>query len=115
MQIVPLHLKTDGRAGFYGQPDDAEPAPARVSVATFDQDFAGEPLHYSKGQKKLYITHSGEAVIEVNGKEVSMTPEQMIVVNPGEQHRVLRVITRISFTVVMMGPINDKVVVASEK
>lgn len=111
MLIVPLHKKSDGRGGFYGQPEDANPAPARVSVATFDTDFSGEPLHFSEGQKKLYITHSGQAVLEVNGEEITMTPDQMIVINPGEQHRVLRVITRISFTVVMMGPINDKIVV----
>lgn len=121
MLIVPLHskAKTDPDdkvvAGFYGQPEDHRPAPARVSVATFDTDFASEPLHYSAGQPKLYITHSGEAVIEVNGQELIMNPEQMIVVDPGERHRIVRVITRISFTVVMMGPVNDKVVVQSEK
>lgn len=115
MQLVPLHLKNNGRGGFYGQPEDTDPAPARVSVATFDPDFAGEPLHYSQSQIKLYITQSGEACIEVNGKEVLMKPEQMVVIHPGEAHRILRVITRITFTVVMMGPINDKVVVSTEK
>lgn len=111
MLQVPLHKKANGLGGFYGQPEDADPAPARVSIATFDTNFAGEPLHYSTGQQKLYITHSGEAILEVEGQEVTMTPANMIVVRSGEKHRILRVITKIQFTVVMMGPINDKVIV----
>lgn len=105
-------MKADGRGGFYGYPEDTQQAPARVSVATFDTDFTGEPLHYSRGQIKLYITHSGEGVLEVDGKEIVMKPDGMIVVLPGEKHRILRVITRLEFTVVMLGPDNDKVVIS---
>lgn len=109
---VPLHQKADGLGGFYGQPEDDNPAPARVSIATFNTDFPGEPLHYSTGQDKLYITNSGEAILEVEGQEVTMKSESMIIVKAGEKHRVLRVLTKIQFTVVMLGPINDKVIVS---
>jgi quercetin dioxygenase-like cupin family protein len=113
MHLFPRKAKATPNSYYFGEFDDNPLAPFSISLAHFKQSsYTTEAKHYHTHNQKVFITLSGEAVLEVNGEEVTLTPENMIQVEPGEIHRVLRIVSQeVSFIVVLAKKENDKVIV----
>ncbi len=111
MRLFPRKSKQTPGAFYFGEFDDKPLAPFSISLAEFGADFSGEPVHYHAKNQKVFVTLEGEGVLEVNGQEVPMTPENMIHIEPGERHRIVRVTKApLKFIVVLSAKENDKVV-----
>jgi len=88
MKIYPKQTKSDRQSsdfyfGNYGE------IPVGVSFATINENGVnGDRLHYHKKGFEFYITTQGSGIIEINDKEIELTNEQMIMVEPGEKHKI---------------------------
>ncbi len=112
MNIFPRKSKNAQGAYYFGEFDDKPLAPFSISVATFDKDFTGEQKHYHTTNQKVYIAVMGKGLLNVNGKEIELAPEQMIHVEPNEVHYVSAVMKApLQIVVVLESKINDKVIV----
>lgn len=58
------------------------------SVRFEDEGVHDDVLHYHKEAEEYYITHEGIAILEIEGQEVLLQPERVVMVAPGEKHRI---------------------------
>lgn len=88
MKIYPKQTKSDRKSsdfyfGNYGE------IPIGVSFATINKNgINGDKLHYHKKGFEFYITTQGSGIIEIEGREIVLNNEQMIMVEPGEKHKI---------------------------
>ena len=112
MNIFPRKPKQTSGAFYFGEFDDIPLAPFSISLATLDESYEPEKPHYHTQNQKAYVTLEGEGIINVNGKEVSMTPETMIHIEPNEIHFVEKVTKApLRFIVILSAKTDDKVTV----
>lgn len=94
--------------GNYGEID------LGISSATFENlENSEDKLHFHKAAKEYYITTNEAGLIEIEGKEYEMNTENLIMVEPGEKHKVLKA-TKPPFSFIVISTIkakDDKVVV----
>lgn len=88
MKIYPKQSKSDRQSsdfyfGNYGE------IPIGVSFATINEnDISGDKLHYHKKGFEFYITTQGTGLLEVEGKEIELSEEQMVMIEPEEKHKI---------------------------
>jgi mannose-6-phosphate isomerase-like protein (cupin superfamily) len=112
MQTFPRKPKPTPGAYYFGEFDEAPRPPFSISVATFDNSFTGESIHYHSKVQKIYLTLRGKGLLEVDGKTVELRPEQLVHVEPNEKHRLLKVLEApFEFVAITSEKINDKVIV----
>lgn len=66
--------------------------PAAISYvrAGSDEELGQEARHYSKAGHKYFFVVDGQLEIEVGDQSILVGPEQVLMVEPGEPHRVMR-------------------------
>ncbi len=112
MNIFPRKPKTTPGAYYFGEFNESPLAPFSISLATMDESFAGEKRHYHTENQKAFLTLEGEGVLNVNGEEVILRPEEMIHIEPNEVHFVSRVTKApLKCVVIASSKLNDKRVV----
>lgn len=112
MNTFPRRAKNTPGAYYFGDFDQVPLAPFSISLATFDEAYAGEKPHYHTQNQKAFLTLEGEGVLNVNGVDVVMHPEELIHVEPKDIHFVSRVTkSPLKFIVIASSKINDKVIV----
>jgi mannose-6-phosphate isomerase-like protein (cupin superfamily) len=52
--------------------------------------FPGEKLHYHKKGTTYFLGIDGTGVIEVEGKEIELSKDALLRIDPGEKYRTLR-------------------------
>ncbi len=110
MHIFPRKLKQVPGSYYFGEFDDVPLAPFSISLATLDESYAGESKHYHTKNQKVYLTLEGEGILNVDGKEVAMRPEELIHVESNEVHFVEKVLKGpLKFVVILSAKENDKV------
>lgn len=70
-------------------------------------------LHYHKTGQEYYWVMQGEGILEVEGKQVKLTPDQLLMVETGEKHHITQV-TQAPFAVAVICTVKseeDKVIV----
>ena len=111
MNIFPRKSKTATDAYYFGEFGEVPLAPFSISTATFDESYEGEPKHYHTKNQKVFLTLEGEGILNVNGKQIVMKPEELIHVEPNEVHFVEKVLKGpLKLVVVLSAKENDKVV-----
>ena len=96
---------------YFGDYNDNPLAPFSVSIASIDDNFAGEKPHYHKINQKVYITLSGKGILNVNGKQVELQEKQMINVEPGEIHFIEKIVEApLKIVVVNSSKIDDRII-----
>lgn len=112
MNLFPRKAKNTPGAFYFGEYDAVPLAPFSISLATFDDSFAGEKKHYHTQNQKVFVTLEGEGILNVDGKDVVLQPEMMIHVEPNEVHFVSRVTKApLKFMVITSAKVDDKVVI----
>ncbi|MBI2589775.1 hypothetical protein HYW32_02010 [Candidatus Berkelbacteria bacterium] len=74
--------------------------------ATTDQKLDVEPRHYSKTGYKYFLVLEGALEIEVGGQSISVDSSRVLMVEPGEVHRVTRMVES-PCTFIVCGTIKD--------
>ncbi len=111
MNVFPRKSKQTPDAYYFGEFNDNPLAPFSISIASFDENYQSEKPHYHTKNQKAYVTLEGEGILNVNGKQIVMKPEQMIHIEPNETHYIESVITApLKFIVILSAKIDDKVV-----
>ena len=112
MNIFPRKQKTASGAYYFGEFEDTPLAPFSISFATLDERYAGEKPHYHTKNQKAYVVIEGEGILTIDGKQVILSPEHMIHIEPNEVHSVEAVNKApLQFIVILSSKTNDKVVV----
>lgn len=112
MNTFPRRAKNTPGAYYFGDFDQVPLAPFSISFASLDETYAGEKRHYHTQNQKAFLTLEGEGVLNVNGMEVVMHPEELIHIEPNEIHFVSRVTKApLKFIAIASSKIDDKVVV----
>ena len=96
---------------FYYSVFNADPlCPMSVSLATSPEGEVKEAWHYHTQTQKIFLTIDGEGVLMVEGREIRMHVGELIHVEPGEKHAVVRVTKGpMRYAVVRSQNIDDKV------
>lgn len=111
MNVFPRKSKQTPGAYYFGEFNDNPLAPFSISIASFDETYQSEKPHYHTQSQKAYVIMEGKGILNVNGKQVVMTPEQMIHIEPNETHYVESVTKApLKFIVILSAKIDDKVV-----
>ena len=88
MKIYPKQSKLDKKSNnfYFGDYDEI---PVGVSFATLSKNGINkDKLHYHKKGYEFYITTQGSGIMEIEGKEIELNNEQMVMVEPGEKHKI---------------------------
>lgn len=111
MKIYPKQSKGAEYSYYYGNYGEI---PAGISVVTideFNQTFT-DTKHYHEEAVEFYVVTQGKILVEVNGKDVEVDAENMLMVEPQEPHYVKSILsfpcTWISFAT-PKGETSDKV------
>ena len=97
---------------YFGEFDDRPLAPFSISMATFTKEYQSEKPHYHTQHQKAFVVIEGEGILNVDGKQISLTPDQMIHVEPKEVHFIESVTKApLKFIVILSAKDNDKVIV----
>ncbi len=93
MKLLSAQPKTQYPAGhfYFGEPGEVPHAVSLVDAQSTDM-VASEARHYSKAGYKYFVVVTGSVEIEVNEQAVTVAPMQTLMVEPGEIHRVVRVV-----------------------
>lgn len=75
---------------------DFNGAPLNIAKAVTDSVLEKETLHAHDGYE-FYIFLKGKAEIEVNDKIIQVEKGDVILVEPGEKHRVLNILEEIDY------------------
>lgn len=94
-----------GNHFYFGDFDDI---PAAISYvrATSDDEIGQETKHYSRAGYKYFFVIDGQLEVEVNHEKLTIGPEQVLMVEPGEVHRVLRA-TEFPCRFIVFGTVKD--------
>jgi len=107
MKIYPKQSKTDRRSadfyfGNYGE------IPIAISSATINKSgIIGDKLHYHKKGYEFYLTTQGAGLLEIEGKEVELTEKKLVMVEPGEKHKI-KSATKTPFSFIAIVNIKNK-------
>lgn len=93
MKIFEKVRKTHRAGGHYYYGDFGE-TPAAISYveAANDEELGQEPRHYSRDGYKYFVVLKGALEIEVNNELLIAKPEQVLMIEPREIHRVVRLV-----------------------
>jgi len=101
MKIFPRKDKTQrGEGNFYF--GNYGEIPLGISQTRIDEkniDKSKDTLHYHKKGTEFYLTTEGKAILEVEGNEVELNENQLVMVEPGEKHYV-KMVTVTPFSVI---------------
>lgn len=87
-----------------------------VSLTTINKSSVSkskDTKHFHKEGSEFYFTINGKAILEIEGKEVVLDKDHLVMVEPGEKHYVKKVL-EIPFSVLTICTVkkrNDKVIV----
>ena len=74
---------------YYGETSEI---PLRINVGRFESDYVSvDKLHYLKTRTTYFCVIEGSIVFEVNGKEVTITSDAALEVEPKEVYKILRI------------------------
>ena len=115
MKIFPRKEKViRGPGNFYfGDYDGISIGISETRINKDNLAKSKDTLHYHKQGNEFYLTTEGMAVIEIEGKEIELNPNRLIMVESGEKHYIKKVI-KIPFCVIAICTTkdpNDKVIV----
>lgn len=112
MKIFPKQSKSDRQSSDFYFGDYGE-IPIGLSCATMNKDSIIEDnLHYHKKGFEFYLTISGAGIIEIEGKDVELTEERLVMVEPGEKH-IIKAVVKAPFSFIAISTTkekNDKVI-----
>jgi len=115
MKIYPRQSKlTKGPGNFFF--GDYGEIPISVSLTTINKNNVSkgkDTRHFHKEGHEFYFTIKGKAIIEIEGKEVILDKDCLVMVEPGEKHFVKKVL-EMPFSVLTICTVkkkNDKVMV----
>lgn len=112
MHIFPRKSKKAANSFYFGEFNESPPPPFSISVAHFDDSFEGEAKHYHQDNQKVYLTLKGRGMINVDGKSVEMSPDEMIHIEPKEVHFIEKVIeTPLQIVVILSSKEDDKIII----
>ena len=107
MKIYPKQSKTDRASddfyfGDYGQISIA------ISSATINENgVSGDKLHFHKKGQEYYMTTQGAGLLIVEGEEVELNPNTLVMVEPGEKHKIIAA-TKTPFSFIVIATVKDK-------
>lgn len=93
MKIYPRQEKGSRQEGgnyYFGNYGEID---LGISVATIfedNKDQPGDKLHHHIKSNEYYIVLEGEGVMQVGDQEIVITPETTVMVEPYENHKILR-------------------------
>lgn len=107
MKLLPKKQKTQRAGGHYYFGELGE-VPHAVSIvhAANQEELGTEARHYSRGGYKYFVVLSGALEIEVNGETVVVDPENVLMIEPMEVHRILRM-TESPCEFIVFGTVKD--------
>ncbi len=85
-------------------------SPVSLSLAIIEESNISpkkDVKHCHKKGYEFYLTIMGEAILEVEGTDVTLNKKEVIMVEPGEKHFVKKV-TKTPFSVVVINTVNKK-------
>lgn len=115
MKVFPRKDKALRGPGYFYFGDYGE-IPIQASFTTINeksQDKSKDTKHFHKEGHEFYFTFKGKGIIEIEGKEVVLDEEHLVMVEPGEKHFVKK-IEKFPFSVLTICTLkkkDDKVVV----
>ncbi len=76
--------------GYWGERADVA---LRVNFGCFEpgESFPHDPLHYHKTRTTFFCILTGSLLLEIEGKELNVTSETMLEIEPLEKYRVVRI------------------------
>lgn len=77
--------------------DASKGCPFIIGRAVIDQVRAAEKKHYHPQSTEVYIFISGVAEMFVNDEIITVQSGDIIIVDPGESHRMTRIIERLDY------------------
>lgn len=108
MKVFSRKDKTQRGPGNFYFGDYGE-IPIGISQTRIDEkniDKSKDTLHYHKQGIEFYLTIEGKAVLEVEGNQVELNENQLVMVEPGEKHYVKQV-TQTPFSVISICTTKD--------
>lgn len=73
---------------YYGK---REEIPLRINLSSFSSIKMTDPLHFHKKSTQFFLVVEGEITLEVNGKSVTLSKDNLLEIVPKEKYRVRRV------------------------
>lgn len=101
--------------GYWGDYGEIEVGISSGRVGA-DSDFQKDQLHYHKRGIVYILVTEGEGEVEVEGKEITISKDQVLRISPGEKYRHVGV-KKIPFswiTFCTSKDLDDKVIVTSD-
>jgi len=115
MKVYPKCVKRERESGnfYFGNYGEI---PLGISFSTVGEGSPSEindTLHYHKESSEFYLALRGKGILEVNGEDVSLDPSSLVMVEPGEKHRVKKAVKKPFswLTVATVKKRDDKVIV----
>lgn len=108
MKVFPRKDKIQRGAGNFYFGDYGE-IPLGISQTRIDDknfNKSKDTLHYHKKGTEYYLTIEGEAMLEVEGTEVKLNKNQLVMVELGEKHYV-KLVTAIPFSAIAICTTKD--------
>ncbi len=107
MKTYPRQTKTnrnsrDSYFGNYGE------IPIGLSSATMSTvSKSDDTLHFHKKSIEFYLALEGSGTIEIEGRDYALEPDSLVMVEPGEKHRV-KSSTKAPFSYIVFATVKDK-------
>lgn len=108
MKIYPKQSKASRESGnfYFGNYGEI---PIGISFAEVinTEDETQDKLHYHIKSNEFYITLEWEWILEIEGKEMVLQQNEMIMVEPNEKHRIIKA-TKTPFRFIAISTEKDK-------
>ena len=92
--------------------DASKGCPFIIGRAVIDEVRIAEKKHYHPESTEVYIFISGVAEMFVNDEVITVRGGDIVIVDPGEPHRMMRIIERLDYMAIRDSTDdNDKVIV----
>ncbi len=115
MKIYEKKLKSSRESENFYFGDYGE-IPIGISFAGVNKnnkEKINDKLHFHKESNEFYITIGGEGILEVEGKEIILNKNSVVMIEPQEKHKIIKA-TKIPFNFIVISTRkkgDDKIVI----
>ena len=105
MRIYPKQQK-EINGEYYGSFGEIPIGISVVTVESFDQNF-DDPLHHHIEANEFYLVTQGQLLLEVNGQDIELDSNHMVMVEPSERHKIKSILSFPCTWVIISSPKKD--------